>query len=414
MRHQRIELLDSFRFLAITSVLFFHFTYRWSAVLPSSHFYGNFAQYGSLGVEFFFVISGFVISYTLENTDSLAAFFKNRFMRLFPPLLLCTLITFIAAIFLDNSAIFPEAHQPANFLPSLTLTNHAIWTLLSHHNFFWINGSYWSLWVEVQFYAIAAMLYFSDKSKIMRNLVWTAIFISTIKYIPPVFMNVSWGKGSHPGLVPFVANLKEVYNLFNIVYFLPWFVLGSFFHYLFKGYRPLTNKMLDVSILILLAFLYTDHYKYHGWVLHVLVLVFFGLLIYKQEWLGFLNFRLFQRIGVISYTVYLIHEDVGVLLMTKIGPYIGWNPLLPLVMMALAIGFAELSYRFYEKSVYRWLKRVLFKPAPVILVAPAVPVIPIPQILAGEIGYLGVDPPAGSVLKHPAQVTAEDLDGNGQ
>jgi peptidoglycan/LPS O-acetylase OafA/YrhL len=395
MSHQRIELLDSFRFLAITSVLFYHFTFRWAFVLPSSHFYGNFAQYGSLGVEFFFVISGFVISYTLENTEGPTAFFKNRFIRLFPPLLLCTLITFIAAGFLDNTSIFPEAHQPANLLPSLTLTNHAIWTLISHHNFFWINGSYWSLWVEVQFYAIAAALYFSGKGKFIRNLVWTTIVISAIKYIPPVFMNVSWGKGNHPGLISFVTNLKEFYLLFNIVYYLPWFVLGSFFHYLFKGYRPMTNKVLDISVLIMLAFLYADHYKYRGWVMHVLVLVFFGLLIYKPKWLGFLDFPLFRRIGVISYTLYLIHEDIGVLLMTKIGPYIGWNPLLPIVMMVLAIGFAELSNRFYEKNVYRWLKKVLFKPAQVTAqVTAVVPVI--------------------SVLKHPTQITAEYLHSNGQ
>lgn len=360
-------------------------------MLPSSHFYGNFTEYGYLGVDFFFVISGFVISYTLENTDGPAAFFKNRFIRLFPPLLLCTLITFIVAGFLDNTNIFPAAHRPANFLPSLTLTNPAIWTLISQRAFSWINGSYWSLWVEVQFYAIAAALYFSGKGKFIRNLVWTAIVISAIKYIPPVFMNVSWGKGSHPGLMSFLTNLKEVYLLFNIVYFLPWFVLGSFFHYLFKGYRPMTNKVLDVSVLIMLAFLYAERYKYTGWVMHVLVLVFFGLLIYKPKWLGFLNFRLFRRIGVISYTLYLIHEDIGVLLMTKIGPYIGWSPLLPLAIMVLTIGFAELSYRFYEKNVYRWLKKALFKSAQVTAVVSVV-----------------------SVLKHPAQITAEDLDGNGQ
>ena len=193
----------------------------------------------------------------------------------------------------------------------------------------------------------------------------------------------------------FRSNLKEFYLLFNIVYYLPWFVLGSFFHYLFKGYRPMTNKVLDVSVLIMLAFLYADHYKYRGVVMHVLVLVFFGLLIYKPKWLGFLDFPLFRRIGIISYTLYLIHEDIGVLLMTKIGPYIGWNPMLPIVMMALAIGFAELSYRFYEKNVYRWLKRVLFKPAPV-----TTPVTEVVSVI--------------SVLKHPTQVAAEYLHGNGQ
>jgi peptidoglycan/LPS O-acetylase OafA/YrhL len=373
MSRQRIELLDSFRFLAIMSVLFFHYTFRWGNVLPSSKFYGNFAAHGSLGVEFFFVISGFVISYTLENTDSFLSFFKNRFIRLFPPLLLCTLLTFVVALFLDTNAIFPEAHQPANLLPSLTLIMPNIWTTLTHHTFIWINGSYWSLWVEVQFYAVASVLYFSDKTNFMRNLLWTTIGLSLIKYIPPVFMNVSFGSRHHPGLIPYIENLKAFYKLFNIIYFLPWFVLGSFFHYLFKGYRLLSNKVLDISMLVVLCFLYADHYIYKGWVMHVVVLVFFGLLVYKREWLAFLDFRIFQRIGVISYTLYLIHETIGVILMTKIGPYVNWNPLLPLVMMVLVILFAELSYRFYEKNAFRWLKKVLFKPKPAktISVAPS-------------------------------------------
>ncbi len=44
-----------------------------------------------------------------------------------------------------------------------------------------------------------------------------------------------------------------------------------------------------------------------------------------------------------------------------------------MVMMVLAILFAELSYRFYEKNAFRWLKKVLFKPKPAktISVAPS-------------------------------------------
>jgi peptidoglycan/LPS O-acetylase OafA/YrhL len=371
MNRQRIEVLDSFRFLAVMSVLFFHFTYRWGFLLPSSRFYGNFAEYGSLGVKFFFVISGFVISYTLENTDTPRSFFINRFIRLFPPLLLCSLITIAVAAFMDTGNLFPAAHQPGNLLPSLTLTNPKIWSLLSHRDFDWVSGSYWSLWVEVQFYALAATLYFSDRSRFMRNLLWTAIGLSMIKYIPPVFMNVSWGSRSHPGLIPFVTNLKQVYRMFDIVYYLPWFALGSFFHYLFRGYRLLSNRTLDISILVMLCFLYADHYVYRGVVMHVLVLAFFGLLIYKREWLAFLDFRIFRRIGVISYTVYLIHETIGVLVLAKVGPLFNWSPVLPLLTMILAILFAELSYRFYEKNVYRWLKKLLFRPPKAISVVPS-------------------------------------------
>ncbi|HTD39422.1 MAG TPA: acyltransferase family protein, partial [Mucilaginibacter sp.] len=85
MNKHRIELLDSFRFIAILSVMLFHFTYSWTARDPYGKFFLHIFHYGYLGVQFFFMISGFVISYTLENTPNLLSFYKNRFSRLFPP-----------------------------------------------------------------------------------------------------------------------------------------------------------------------------------------------------------------------------------------------------------------------------------------------------------------------------------------
>ncbi|HTI08974.1 MAG TPA: hypothetical protein VL832_10470, partial [Puia sp.] len=94
------------------------------------------------------------------------------------------------------------------------------------------------------------------------------------------------------------------------------------------------------------------------------------LMIYKRQYLFFLNISLFKRIGVISYSIYLIHEVIGTLLINKYGAYLGrWAPLSLVITMVLIIIFAEGSYRFYEKRTSRWLKKSLFKP-PVISAAP--------------------------------------------
>src|SRR6202012_496098 len=98
-------------------------------------------------------------------------FLKNRWIRLFPPMLLCTVITFIVFITLDTAVIFPDSHDPRNFLPSLTFITPKIWTLLLHKNFAWTNGSYWTLWNEVQFYVLASLLFFlGAKEKFLQNL----------------------------------------------------------------------------------------------------------------------------------------------------------------------------------------------------------------------------------------------------
>ncbi len=115
-------------------------------------------------------------------------------------------------------------------------------------------GIYWSFWVEVQFYAVASTL-FSGQDPFHAEPALDHHRHQRHQIYPPVFMRiVSFGSRHHPGLVPYVMGLKTFYNKFNIIYFLPWFVLGAFFHYLFKGYRLLSNKRLDISMLVVLCF----------------------------------------------------------------------------------------------------------------------------------------------------------------
>ena len=96
----RIAVLDGFRALAILSVMFFHYFSRWTPPLNSISIYPyknsyNFFQYGYLGVQFFFIISGFVIFFTLERTNYLVAFWKKRVIRLVPSIVCASIITFI-------------------------------------------------------------------------------------------------------------------------------------------------------------------------------------------------------------------------------------------------------------------------------------------------------------------------------
>src|SRR5205085_572899 len=99
---QRLKVLDSFRALAIFCVMSYHYTVRWAAphdptphLAPGAMFNGTALQYGWIGVEFFFAISGFVILMTLERCHSMADFFVRRVARLWPALFVAATLSMI-------------------------------------------------------------------------------------------------------------------------------------------------------------------------------------------------------------------------------------------------------------------------------------------------------------------------------
>jgi peptidoglycan/LPS O-acetylase OafA/YrhL len=363
MQKDRIQLLDSFRFLAVTGVILYHYAYRWAPPIydgnlyPFGRFFGNDFEYGYLGVEFFFVISGFVISYTLENTTGLSTFAKNRFSRLFPAMLLWSTITFVVLTFLDNKNIFPGSHDAANFLPSLTFTNPQLWSLAFRHSFQWLSGSYWSLWVEIEFYIIAALIYYSNKEKFLKRMLAVSLMISFITYIPQHFAGAGRASLLPEKVLSLLNSAYFMNNLFPIGYYIGFFTIGVILFYLYKGFAFRAKSLTGAGI-----FLVFSYQLYAGVSLEVrlffaLMVVLFLLMIYRRRYLFFLENRLFRRIGVISYSVYLAHEQIGVLLINKYGGYLGkWSPLSVLLVMVLIIGLAELSYRFVEQKAGRLLK----------------------------------------------------------
>lgn len=363
MQPHRIELLDSFRCLAVLSVLLYHFTDRWIPLFPYGHFFHHLFQFGYLGVQFFFMISGFVISYTLANTHRFQSFFVNRFSRLFPAMLLCSVLTLLIVRALDSGNLFPYAHLPANLVPGLTFTSPEIWGRIAGRHFFWINGSYWSLWVEVQFYVLAAVVYFSARRNFIRNLFIAGLVIGVLKDFPIAALHWHIAEARFPSSVFWLGAWKRYAEIFNLSFYIWWFLAGAFFFDLYSRRIGRNKALWGLTAAALFIFL-TEmpllyRYNFRAQVAGFLLMsMLFLLMIYRNQSLAFLKHRSIAYVGVISYSMYLIHEDIGVLLIHRYGALLGRASFLaPGLMIFLTIGFSSVSYRYYEKRAGQFIRQ---------------------------------------------------------
>jgi peptidoglycan/LPS O-acetylase OafA/YrhL len=125
-----------------------------------------FAWFGWVGVEVFFVISGFVIAGS-ANGASPMAFLRSRAMRLLPAAWVCATVTL--AVRLAYGASWTDG-LGEEYLASLVIWPHGPW----------IDGVYWSLAVEIVFYALVFVLLLSRSFRRIAVLAWALTLVSSV------------------------------------------------------------------------------------------------------------------------------------------------------------------------------------------------------------------------------------------
>ena len=131
--------LDIIRFAAAMTVMTFHYDLGANSI--------HYSWTGWVGVEVFFVLSGFVISGSAEGAAP-TAFLRSRIVRLMPCVWICGTVT---ALFHAVAGSF--ADLPARYLSTLVL-----WPIGP-----WVDGAYWTLPVEIMFYALVLLSLFGWK-----------------------------------------------------------------------------------------------------------------------------------------------------------------------------------------------------------------------------------------------------------
>jgi peptidoglycan/LPS O-acetylase OafA/YrhL len=350
-RTERLEYLDGLRAVAALIVVFFHYFQRWPAYYPYRAVpVSRYLPLGSIGVWLFFVISGFVITLTLHRCASLYEFAVRRFARLWPAMLLCSILTYLVLQIVPGH---PFSVAPRNFVPSLTFIDPKIF------NFFaatgrpvdWMDGVYWSLYAEVQFYALIACVYFLQPDRFARNLPGAAALLIAVRAC-----------GHALGL----QFADRLFGVFTIVEYLPLFLVGVGFYETYAGRRA-RAFFIAAALGIATEALVVDRPeagKIVASVLCVLVLAWigmrtqFGKRLLAHPWIA--------TVGVASYSLYLTHQRIGVALIHWLGQLSGLRGWLAL---ALPIGVAVLLvlatiqiYRRWEAPLNRVIVAALTRP----------------------------------------------------
>ena len=335
---KRIKFLDGLRGIAILLVLCFHAFSKWPAIMPYGNSYGDFPvfKYGNLGVQLFFLISGFVILMSLEKNKDFGVFFYKRWLRLFPAILVVTVLIYsTAGFFHERPAGSPDIYS---VLPGLTFIDPNCIRIITGIKINLLEGAFWSLFVEFKFYFVFGICYFTLKQ------------INAIIAIFSMFLLSVLGTKLNIG---FIITLSEFFSFS----FYGWFVSGSLAYLYFKSQK---KPYLYFSILVGLLNIFPYRHDLTSLLFSAFILVLFYTPIYFSKIRIILENSIVLFFGLISYPLYLIHENMMVSLICKMSKIIDIpSILLPVVPISILVLIAYFIVKIAEPFIRNNLDSVM-------------------------------------------------------
>jgi peptidoglycan/LPS O-acetylase OafA/YrhL len=338
-------ILDGLRGTAAILVVIFHLLEAYFPVLSQHPMH-----HGFLAVDFFFLLSGFVVGYAYDDRWGKMTtweFFKIRLIRLHPLVIICMVIGAVCFWF-DP---YTNGAQHVSVLKLIGVTLMSLTLLPSPDVRGWgethsLDGPCWSLFQEY----IANILYALSRKWMTKIVLWIVVIISGIALIGVSVwrgdLGTGWGYdtfwiGFTRMMFPFFAGLLL-------------FRSGKLFH--------IPHAYIVCSVLLTVLFFMPWFYEFNGWYEAACVVIAFPIIVaagaggsIDGRWAKLCNFS-----GAISYPIYISHYPIMYI-------YTAWvyvkkpEPLqVVYVASALFVLFVVIAYvllKFYDEPIRNWLKK---------------------------------------------------------
>ncbi|MGW5415165.1 acyltransferase family protein [Actinomadura geliboluensis] len=334
---ERLRELDLLRFAAALAVVLYHFTGFGGAgpwPEPSAEVFpalGDVTRFGYLGVDLFFVISGFVILMSAWGRGP-GEFGVSRLVRLMPAYWVSVLLG--AVVY----AVFRQGHGvPGLVLPNLTMLQGG----LGLRN---VDAVYWTLWVELHFYVLVAVLA-SIGITYRSCLVFMAAWL---------FAGVYAGEAGNDLLQVMLIPTWSCY-----------FIAGMAL-YMIHRFGPTLLLWGYVAVTYLIALHWGAWRAEHVFrganeivVSAIITGIFAVMILVATRRLRWLRWSRLTVLGALTYPLYLVHSQLALPLLDALYPDLGKWPALCVVVAASLLS-AYAVHRLVERPGAAWMRARLY------------------------------------------------------
>lgn len=314
----RLLELDLLRGIGALLVIGFHYSTRFNEMFPRERHVDFHMIGGNYRVMLFFAISGFAIFFSMRNLSDTRDFIVRRMARLYPAYWVAILLT--------------TGFEHLADIRSLEVSTTDIFINLSMlQDFFYrpaVDGAYWTLSIELAFYFCAILL-------------WR---FNGFKRIEPILLGwLALRLAAH--VVPVLPSRVEA---LLVLQWIPFFGIGLLSYRVWAGERVWRDQLAYFLAIILVVSL-TETPD----VIVAALILWLTFVLMIQGHLRRFCFRPLLWLGGISYSLYLVHQNIGYTVMV-VGNRMGLSPYLSFVAAILtAVILGTLVNRTIERPAAR-------------------------------------------------------------